>query len=329
MLKKRDSKYELLRIISILLIIASHYSNYGNWYSQTRLTSFFDPFGKVGVDLFIMISGWFLSVEVFDLKKMIKRISKLWLWVIFYTWSILLIDYFIRFEKITLKSIIHNVFPMLFNEYWFVTSFLVLMFLVPLLNKMVKFLSQKQLIIYIFIFLVGSSILPLINHSNPPMEVNGVGIMITSYLSAAYLKKYDLKKTNNWILPLIMIVSLVLQYVLNKGHNGIMSFVIAFPIFVLFTKINSFYSNIVNFIASSVFASYLITENELIRIPLWHKWLNVGQYSDNPILPGILITICLICVTVLIDKIYKLCYGVFIVKFKEKLDNYIFPKFQE
>ena len=53
MLKKRDSKYELLRIISILLIIASHYSNYGNWYSQTRLTSFFDPFGKVGVDLFI------------------------------------------------------------------------------------------------------------------------------------------------------------------------------------------------------------------------------------------------------------------------------------
>ena len=63
----RQSNFELLRIISIVIIIAHHIAFHGGFEYPTEVVSinklwiqFLLLGGKIGVDLFILISGYFL-----------------------------------------------------------------------------------------------------------------------------------------------------------------------------------------------------------------------------------------------------------------------------
>lgn len=80
--KPRSSNFELLRIIAMLMIVASHYAYYGIMHSgesdsmlwqggtlSHRILACFLIQGELGVALFFMISGYFLfyknNVSVF------------------------------------------------------------------------------------------------------------------------------------------------------------------------------------------------------------------------------------------------------------------------
>ncbi|KAA9302211.1 acyltransferase family protein [Aerococcus sanguinicola] len=76
---KRQTNIELLRIISIIMIIFHHFAVHGgfNW-EATAITiphfwyNFIVIGGKVGVNIFILISGYFLITKqdkLFDVKK--------------------------------------------------------------------------------------------------------------------------------------------------------------------------------------------------------------------------------------------------------------------
>lgn len=79
MIKKRQSNIELLRILAILCIISFHYvykSGYVlNDLSLKSLTINSCWFlGEFGVNLFILITGYFLINSKFSFKKLIKLI---------------------------------------------------------------------------------------------------------------------------------------------------------------------------------------------------------------------------------------------------------------
>ena len=65
---KRQSNIELLRILAMLFIIAYHFVYHGDVYYphvdisgfNRIFTTFLRPFGKMGVNIFVMISGYFL-----------------------------------------------------------------------------------------------------------------------------------------------------------------------------------------------------------------------------------------------------------------------------
>lgn len=67
--KQRNSSFELLRIVSMILIIAHHYSVHGGWVYDYNILStnklFIDLLsigGKLGVNCFVVITGFFLVV---------------------------------------------------------------------------------------------------------------------------------------------------------------------------------------------------------------------------------------------------------------------------
>lgn len=74
-LSLRESKFEALRIIAIVMIIAHHYSLFGFNFqnltldSKKLILSFFIIGGKIGVNLFIMISSYYLVDSISDSKK--------------------------------------------------------------------------------------------------------------------------------------------------------------------------------------------------------------------------------------------------------------------
>ena len=89
--KQRQSNIELLRIIAMLMIIAHHFSVHGGFqYSTDDLTinylwiNFIAIGGKIGVNIFVLISGYFLINAVgFNVNKLVK------LWIQIFSYSIL------------------------------------------------------------------------------------------------------------------------------------------------------------------------------------------------------------------------------------------------
>ena len=81
--EKRDSNIECLRTIAMLLIIAHHFSVHGKISFSTSaicINKFWLQFlqmgGKIGINIFILISGYFL---INAQKIKISKILKLWL----------------------------------------------------------------------------------------------------------------------------------------------------------------------------------------------------------------------------------------------------------
>ena len=72
---KRDSRFELLRIIAMVMIILSHYQLIGG--VNTKSIDIFSPLGEIGVGLFIMISAYFLTGEEQPETRLLKRILTL------------------------------------------------------------------------------------------------------------------------------------------------------------------------------------------------------------------------------------------------------------
>lgn len=128
--KKRDSRFEILRIISMIFIISSHFSLYGNWADKNKYiisTMQFQPLGQIGVYLFVMISGYFLSTRSIDFKDAGRRIMPLWEKTILYSIFACIIAIILRLDSINIKAILKSFLPISLNKYWFMTSFILLM----------------------------------------------------------------------------------------------------------------------------------------------------------------------------------------------------------
>ena len=144
--KHRDWRFELLRIIAMFLIVATHFYAADNWsihtdpnLSRTWASAAHDSlamFGQIGVSFFILISAYFLA---FNKKKPIPRLIRLWIQIFIYSAGIFVIYALLRRtpliptnlrEEISPNMVLTSFFPITFNAYWFMSAFCVLILLV-------------------------------------------------------------------------------------------------------------------------------------------------------------------------------------------------------
>ena len=93
MKKERDSGIEVLRILSMLLVIGVHALYYGHYFdmaksvggsvfSSTLLIKFAT---RSAVNIFVMISGFFMIHSKFNMKKTYKRAADTYIKILFYS----------------------------------------------------------------------------------------------------------------------------------------------------------------------------------------------------------------------------------------------------
>ena len=81
--KMRDSNIELFRIISMILIVAHHYvvnsGLTGNgpvfenpWSPASLFLLIWGAFGKIGINCFVLITGYFMCLSNISVKKFVK-----------------------------------------------------------------------------------------------------------------------------------------------------------------------------------------------------------------------------------------------------------------
>ncbi len=306
MKNKRYTSFELLRIIAMIMIIFHHFFIHGNFnYSTTSITierlyyNLMIGGGKIGVNIFILLSGYFLSDQE-ESKTRVKKILKLLSAVYFY--SIIFLLTFKTFSNINISSIdyLTSLFPITFSNWWFVSTYFVLYLLHPFLNKLIDSLQKEDFQKLLIFSIITWSLIPTL--TNLDFQGNDLLWFMTLYMIAAYIRKYDLNKKvkkSHYIKLLILITLLTYsstlifsilgrKYLFFRNHvfyfydqNKLPILIISVCLFMVFKLSNIKYTASINKIASATFGVYLIHDNLFTRRFLWNQLFNVSKYQDS------------------------------------------------
>lgn len=347
--KKRQSNFELLRIISMFLIVLGHVTWQTHFsfpinspIKNTAIQSLWIG-GEFGVWLFMLISAYFLSKTSF--KK--KRFFSTWKLTIFYSGAIYLFLLLTKNINFSFGGFIKSFFPVIMGSYWFVTSYLVVYLLSPFLNLLIDKLNKKryqQLICLLgVVFLIVPNIFRNVSVSTENVDGGGtVFILIIIYLIGGYFRKYSedftkryMKRYVTWFIIslLMMIVSI---YVINLFKNNSIGLfnhyrsyglflkvsspfqaVCACSFFLIFKNINIKTNKLINFVASSTFAIYLIHTQVILFPILWGKIICLQRYEGSKYIIAIEVIVALIVfITCLFIDIVRRFVMKLIMRFK-------------
>lgn len=306
---KREYGLDLLRIVAMFFIVYIHFISHANGFTPNNtfdepfylLEKGFSAFGGFRVNVFILISGYFLINKTnFDSKEKFKKIwSQTW----FYSVLIFAIACFTGIELVW-KDKLAVFLPFLGYRYWFMTCYLVIILLAPFVNRAVKDLTQKQ---YKRLVLVVLGVMSLWQTFLPFFETidrrNGLSVwwLLALYIVGGYIGKFyrDIKIKKS-LLFLIYIVASFAQFCyscqlewINKtyvdaklsipDYNNIFVVIASICIFLIFKqlKINEKIGETISVFSGSVFAAYLLTDNASIRRTFYMDWLKMGQYWNT------------------------------------------------
>lgn len=328
---QRSSNIELYRIIVMFLIVAHHFVvNSGmtaenmplvtNPFSASSIFLWiFGMWGKIGINCFVMITGYFMSKSRITLRKFLKLL----LWVYFY--KIVIYALFVSFgkEDLGITRLIQVVMPVWNFESNFVECYLVFFLTIPFWNILINNMSRLQHGSLILLAVVVYSILGNI----PGFEVrfNYITWFGIIYLIASFLRIYPVKiSSRQWQLLCVCSILLAIGSVLilNKlqlyvgayamvvDSNKILPVLCAVTSFMVFKNWNLPYNKFVNKVALSVFGVILIHGNsDAMRQWLWHDVFDVMGYGKalGGVFPMVLysfgVTILVFSVCIIIDMV--------------------------
>ncbi|KMO86057.1 hypothetical protein AB840_09940 [Megasphaera cerevisiae DSM 20462] len=136
----RNMGIELYRVFSMFFIIMFHFSDHGAVAITAQMPFSFNwlilAMGRVGGGLgncaFVLISGYLLINKEFHTKRIVK------LWFEVWTYSVVLgiVAFMIKTEPFSIGSLVHMLFPVTYNQYWYMSTYIVMMLLTPFLNPL-------------------------------------------------------------------------------------------------------------------------------------------------------------------------------------------------
>lgn len=282
----RNSSFELLRIIMILMILIEH----GNmWYIGSGYASIAEHWAKCiiesicigAVNGFVLISGWF------GIKSKLTKIGDLMFMVLFCTIPLLIVA--VAFNWLPISKILSfsGAYEYVFggNGYWFVIDYIGLLIIAPLLNKGIEYTDRRQfaniliagyILIGFFDFVMRESILG---------TTGGYSVLWMGYLYmlARYMRIYGLKfvDRNRY---LIFILSIALQSCLfSYGLIGLrytnpLILLPAMSLICIFKHWN-FQNKGINIAAGGALMAYLL-HMQPILIPYIRNFL-ISQYENS------------------------------------------------
>lgn len=238
---------------------------------------FFDAYGacSVGVNIFVLISGWF------GIKLRAKSFAKLVFQVLFFTILVFAILVAFDREKYLNLHTLSYVFLIPEPQLWFVKAYIVLLLFSPILNSYVENTTQKQLGIVIICFYVFQTIYGWLFLDSTPWFGGGYSPLsfFGLYLLARYLRIYPklwyqwgFSKLTGLFLIMIFVLSIVSTLVTYYGfpiagrlyaYSSPFMVCGATLLLIAFSRL-SFHSRIINWIAMSSFAVYLTHGHEII-----------------------------------------------------------------
>ena len=280
--KERNSSFELLRILCMLFVIGGHligkgmqipYDGTSPWgggdYMLARLLY---SICVVAVSTFILISGYF------GIKFNWRKLAKIWMSVLFYSWLIAV--YKIVVEKELVGSLPY-ILPITSNEFWFISCYFVLCTVAPFLNSLVEYLSKKEfknLLLFCSIIFYGWATFNYILNFRQFVPDFGGGIINFTilYLIGRYIRLHGLKVYSSLSYLSIFIGNTILMvfsellfssflhfgFTSFENINSVFVVINAVSLFLIFKNLH-FHNKCINILAMYCLAVYIIHCNDI------------------------------------------------------------------
>ncbi len=199
--KKRMANIELLRLLAMMMVVSLHYLGKGELLPELtgklsargHLAWILESFSIAAVDVYVLISGYFLVETGFRCRRIISLILQ----VMFYACLIpviLILAGVLPVEEITVYTILQYIFPVNMLHYWFVSAYVLMFLFTPVLNAAVHTMKKRQLEAAIIILLLMESLSKTVIPVRLEMDNLGYDAcwFIVVYLIAAYCRLYGI-----------------------------------------------------------------------------------------------------------------------------------------
>jgi len=319
---QRFSGLELLRILAMFMIVLHHAFCFSNALypdlTTYKLSRILACGGKLGVNIFVLISAYFMIDKKFSSKRIIKLILNMFI----VSWLILIIFLITGYKNYSLIEIFISLFPILWENWWFLNTYLILMLISPGLNIIIKNLTQKQhkmICIISLILLIG---FPYINFFvfNEFMNLSNYSNLlwfVELYFIAAYFKLYNVKCSITNLILLLTIGALYqslstafFKTGIEVSHpNALGNVILAIGMFLLFNKLK-FKNKFINAFAGTMLGVYMIHEHTFFRGWWWvNAYRAVNSVLNNCISTYLTLSvITFVLCAVIYFVYYKLIY---------------------
>ena len=316
-MNKRSAGFDLLKILSMIMIIMLHLLGEGHGEVLKRLEPYsagwFTMWGIealciVAVNCYVLISGYYLC----ELEFSWNRVKRICVQVWFYSAVIGMVLLCIGRIELNLSNIFAIFFPLCNRTYWFASSYFGMLMLSPFINKLTASLSRDQhkrlIILVVCLFSVLGTVFP---QSDTFQIGGGSGLvwLCVLYVIAAYIRRYGIRPVWNrrkWFLSYFALclliatskfaISCVTKKILGNsigtsimyGYTSPLCLGAAVSLFMTFCgstrfdRSNSVVKALLT-LSKGTFGVYLIHDNPLIRPILWN-YVNVDTEKSLVIL---------------------------------------------
>lgn len=284
----------------MMLIIAHHYIvNSGvRPIIQAEPLSFksmfafiFGAWGKIGINVFVLITAYFMCKSTISLRKFVKLFSM----IMFYRIVISLILWGTGAGELSFRTIAEAFVPIWFVGKGFDDCFLIFYLCIPFLNILVAHINEKQ-----HIQIIGIGLFTYTLFETVPItfvNMNYVSWFIVLFFIGSYFRFYPkplLKNKRFWIVStIVMVIADILsvaaisffaqsrwgkiqyEYYLVSDSNSLFAVLTGISLFMLFQNLNIKTNPLINGIAASTFGVLNIHANgTMMRKWLWKDLLN-------------------------------------------------------
>jgi len=300
-LKGRNSSVELLRVLMMLLIVTHHQVVHNELnidvqpFSLSKLAGLFlSSGGRLGVAVFVLISGYHLIVSDFQWKHLAKLLAQNWI----YSAAALLFCLFALGRTVGNAMIAAMLTPALHAVNWFVQQYALLYLLVPFLNLLVRAMTREKHRALILLLVVLWSVIPTFTGFAPGFSV--LSWFVTLYLTAAYFRLYPgenrplrhLVLALFWVLVLFALMAWralafermeidAAEIRTFNEYNMLPTFLLSVELLLLFVQVKPFHSKFVNLLARTTLGIYLLHDNDLARGLLWKELFSSVPYYTS------------------------------------------------
>lgn len=335
-LKQRESNLELFRIITMLLIVAHHFVvNSGLISADGPIAAnpmsvnsifllVFGAWGKIGINCFVMITGYFMCKSQITVKKFAKLILE----VMLYKIIIYLVFIVSGYENVSFMNLLQALLPITHIKQNFTGCFITFYLFIPFLNIFIGKLTERQhfklLLLSFFTYILFGTI----HIGMFGVTMNYVSWFMVLFFIASYIRLYPKKWfSNNKICGCLLLLSLIISiasvvccvwlgarvnrfipFYFVTDSNTFLAVMVGIFAFLFFKNLHIPFNKFINTIGASTFGVLLIHANsDAMRQWLWKDVLdNVGHYDEN-YMPfyaiGCVLVIFIVCVIIDIIRI--------------------------
>ena len=212
-------------------------------------------------------------------KQNYKRVIMIWLQTLFYSFVFTSVFFLFHPELFDYKVLLNSLMPISQSYYWYITAYIGVMVLSPMINKGIQLIDRKRDSIIVLSVLFWFSIVPIFTKTDSFILNNGYStiFLCALYVIGGYIGKYKIYANRKMIGLLIYFSMCIFTFVLKikkydifLNYHSITIIMSAIGLCMFFNDVSiTRCKKLIKVVASGTLGVFLVQSHPLVRTYYW------------------------------------------------------------